>query len=264
MLYLIIGRSNTGKKKLAEELINNKLKELKLCTTAPETPKTKNKYTFVTPDEAATITNKVFTKTIDNYEYFITESQIKNSDFYITTPEDMKTIIENNPKISFHIVHCTAIATEIQKNFLTRNCTDKESEQKKLDELFESENNKFLELEKNLKDETYCIAENAITIHTFENDYEPNSIVEYTLCLSFYKTMFKNLMTITDQCVKLGVINSSEPNHCEVYFQKPDCKKSIPYELFVDSVLANEDGLTHLLKCYLGHPVELNLNPTVE
>ena len=84
LIYLIVGRTASGKNYFANLLTNKGLRRAISYTTRPKREhETDDDYHFISPMRAKLINPKLAPTEINNYEYFITEKELQNKDTFI-------------------------------------------------------------------------------------------------------------------------------------------------------------------------------------
>lgn len=87
-IFLFVGKTNTGKDTIANELVNRfGYKLLRSYTTRPKRINETNEHIFISDDEIKNYTEKMVAYTkIGEYKYFATIDQLEESDIYIIDP----------------------------------------------------------------------------------------------------------------------------------------------------------------------------------
>lgn len=276
MKYLIVGRSGRGKDTLAKMLEALGLIVIKSYSTRPKRTPDEDTHIFITPEESNKITNKIVTTVINGYEYFTTAEQVNACDVYIIDPNGVYELVKNMPDVSFHIVHCIAQDETLCKKLAIQRSDDPEKEAKIYDKRIADENAQFTAFEKQLKTPN-AISDNCTAIHTFNNDYTEETVKQYAQILYAYKKEFDNVATIVDQCVTLQILGSTEPKHVTVTYWNTETtdtrikelsakdvpilkEKSVPYEIFVDTLFADDEGFNKILHAWLSHDIHFQCN----
>lgn len=146
MLICIIGRTGSGKDYLAKKLEEKGLKQIKSYTTRPRRNENEDTHTFITKEEANTITDKIAVTEINGYEYFATYSQVKDNDIYIIDPNGLKVLSENLKDEKMIVVYVKADDNE-RKNRAINRADNKEKELDIFNKRNESEDAQFTEFE---------------------------------------------------------------------------------------------------------------------
>lgn len=251
MIYLIVGRSGSGKDYLANLLQSKGLKVVKSYTTRPKRYESEDTHIFVSKEEADAITDKVATTTINGYEYFATKSQVEGSDVYIIDPNGVAELTKNMPETSFHIVHVTADDTDRELVAINRSENPKQEK-----EIFvkrnADENAQFTEFEEKLKIEN-SIADNILAVHNFHNDYNKESAEIMVQQLITYKELFENVKAVISECIEFGILNSKTANHITTMDNQDSSEHDMPIELATDTMLAHDDSFAYLMQLWLMH-----------
>lgn len=251
MMYLIVGRTGSGKDYLAERLSDAGLRVVKSYTTRPKRTDNEDSHIFISPEEVATYTDKVSTTTINGYEYFATKSQIDNSDVFIVDPIGVEELTRNMPDTTFHIIYVKANDMDRRIHAVKR-ATDKIKEELIFDKRDESENDEFTEFEEKLKSigSNNVFAENVTTIHLYNNDYNEPTANEYLSYYLYTKELHDRMTGIVDECTSLDLLASTDENKLSI--NKTDGSvKLVTKEHFADVLLSNNDKFAELMKGYI-------------
>lgn len=253
MMYLIVGRTGSGKDYLTHLLEQEGLKVVKSYTTRPRRTENEDTHIFVTKEEADAITDKVATTTINGYEYFATATQVSESDIYIIDPNGVKELTENLPDETFHIIYVSASNIDRRFNAVKR-ADDKIKEEKVFEKRDESENEQFSEFEDKLKHaaDDGVFPSNISVIHVYENDYNEPTANEY---VQFYMHELKlhNKMTkIIEECMALDIVHPNEEDANKVNIAYKDGSiHPVTKEHFADVVLSNPNQFARLMRGYI-------------
>lgn len=252
MKYLIVGRSGTGKDTLANLLAERGLKVLKSYTTRAPRYEGEDTHIFINKDKADSYTDKIATTTINGVEYFATRKQLDECDIYIIDPNGIYELIENCPDISFHVIHMLT-DKDIAKERAANRGADYDLEAKIFESRYASEDAQFSEFEAKMA-EKKPLAENCCAFSTFTNNGDKEQIYNFSAYLYGSLQEFRNIRYITEQCINLGVLNQSEIG-CVDVAQYDENNNIItvnkPIDLFVDTVLADEEGFNRIMHAYL-------------
>ena len=105
MMYLIVGRSGSGKDYLAAKMEKRGLKVVKSYSTRPRRTENEDSHIFVSKEEADAITDKIATTEINGFEYFATKRQVEECDIYIIDPHGLYELVENMPGQIFTVIY---------------------------------------------------------------------------------------------------------------------------------------------------------------
>ncbi len=185
MKYLIIGRTGSGKDYIAKVLseIYN-LKILKSYTTRPKRNEQDDGHIFITPEEAATMADRIAEWKLDNgIEYFATRQQVLDNDIYIINPNAAIDLCQKMSElVHLKIIYVNSPSYRKRQQMAISRCVDKEKERELFKKRNQAENKEFCKFEqliyvhneKNLRKLLSIFAENSII--TFTNFYDEKSI----------------------------------------------------------------------------------------
>ena len=92
-IYLIVGKSGSGKTTIVKSLENHyNLKSIQSYTTRPKRYEDETGHIFITDKEYDRLTHVVASTEFDGYRYCATADQIENSDLYIIDPAGIDSI----------------------------------------------------------------------------------------------------------------------------------------------------------------------------
>lgn len=182
MKYLIIGRTGSGKDYIAKVLseIYN-LKILKSYTTRPKRNEQDDGHIFITPEEAATMTDRIAEWKLDNgIEYFATRQQVLDNDIYIINPDAAMDLYQKMPElVHLKIIYVNSPSYRKRQQMAISRCVDKEKEHELFKKRNQVENKEFCRFEqlvyneKNLRKLSVFAGSSIIA---FNNFYDEKSI----------------------------------------------------------------------------------------
>ncbi len=251
MKYLIIGRTGTGKDRLANELAKRGLKVLKSYATRKPRYEGEDTHIFITKEEAASYKDKIATTTINDVNYFATRKQLDESDVYIIDPNGAYELIKNCPDISFHVIHMVS-DKELTRERAIHRGSDPDKEAAIFDSRYDSEDEEFSAFEKILEKEE-PLGDNCSAFITCTNDGDKKLLYDFAGYLYGLFQEFKNLKFITEQAITLGIIDSSEIGYISLIRKDDETRTPIqePIENFVDVLLSDEASYLRLMHAYL-------------
>ena len=93
-VYLIAGRSGSGKDSIVDGVVTKGFSRIVSYTTRPRRKNEKNTHIFITDSEVDSYKDDMcaYTK-IGDYEYFATYEQLKNNDIYIIDPAGIENLL---------------------------------------------------------------------------------------------------------------------------------------------------------------------------
>lgn len=183
MKYLIIGRTGSGKDYMAKILSEKyNLKILKSYTTRPQRNEQDDGHTFITPEEAATIADRIAEWKLDNdIEYFATKQQVRDNDIYIINPEAAIRLYTNMVElVDLKIIYINAPSYRKRQQAAIRRAADKKKEREVFQKRNLAENIEFCRFEELIYNEKN-LAELATlfpgsTLITVNNFYDEDSV----------------------------------------------------------------------------------------
>lgn len=253
MMYLIVGRTGSGKDYLANLLTKENMKMVKSYTTRPKRHENEDTHIFITKEEADAITDKVATTEINGYEYFATASQVNESDIYIIDPNGVKELTKNMPDTIFHLVYVSA--DDMNRRFnAVRRAEDKIKEEMVFDSRDESEDAQFTEFENQLKelDTDNPFPENITKMYMYENDYNEPTANEYVQFLLHEKAVHDRMTNILKDSIDIGLLMKNEDNPDKFLVGNTDgSTKEVNTEHFADVILDRPEQFMQLMKGYI-------------
>lgn len=91
MLYLIMGRSGSGKTTIAQKLKDEGYKGVKSYTTRPRRDgESEDAYNFISEEEYAALPNKIAPVFFNGYHYCSTIDDIKEAELYVAEPSAVR------------------------------------------------------------------------------------------------------------------------------------------------------------------------------
>lgn len=253
MIYLIVGRTGSGKDYLANLLEKEGLNVVKSYTTRPKRSETEDTHIFITPEEAATFTDKVATTEINGHEYFATANQVNESDIYIIDPNGIKELTANMPDTTFHVIYVTANAMDRRFNAVKR-AENKIKEEQIFDSRDEDEDAQFSEFEEQLKhlDTENVFTPNVTVVHVYENDYNEATANEYVQFYMHELELHNRMTKIIDECIDLKLIMSNEDDKDKINVANTDASlRAVTKEHFADVILSNQSKMLDLMRGYI-------------
>ena len=150
LIYLIVGRTASGKNYFANLLTNKGLRRAVSYTTRPKRDhEQETDYHFVSPMRAKLIKPKLALTKINNYDYFITENELKNKDIFIIDPEGVINLAKALPNDVFHVLYLQADKDQRKKHFVQRAKYNKiKNPEDEFEKRNQAEDKRFSEFEK--------------------------------------------------------------------------------------------------------------------
>lgn len=170
LMYLIIGRSGSGKTHLVKSLLERDFKIVKTYTTRPKRYESEDTYHFIDGDTSKY--NKVAPAVINNYEYFATEEEIENKNLFVIDPQGAVQIANHMPDTTFIIYYISA-----DKD--VRKMRTSKRHNASFEERDESEDEQFTEFESHFDTDFAHLPHNIYSVTKLENDYMPGTAQDW-------------------------------------------------------------------------------------
>lgn len=178
--FLILGRTATGKDKLAKILIDNyNWTFVKSYTNRPQRENDDTLHTFVSTEEINNIPeSSIIAQTdLNNYHYCATIEQLYAADGYIVDPIGCYQLLNNYPSINFILIYLKPKEYTQQKFFaVARNSHDAKHETKVFLSRMKDENEQFDDFEIKMNTNGLKQYTNISKIITWENTYNEEDI----------------------------------------------------------------------------------------
>ncbi len=252
MIYLIVGRTSSGKDYLAKKLVSKGLVQVLSYATRPKRTANEDTHTFITPDEALQYTDRIAETKIGNYEYFATRQQVDESDIYIIDPKGLDMLTKLMPEETFHIIYVMADDMDRRTHAVARADNKIEAEEI-FDQRNAAEDEQFTAFEEKLahiKDE-FPFESNVTLIDVFENKYDVDATAQYVEFLVNNKTLHDKMSKIVKKCADTNIVEyAADTDHIRVVKQD-GTQTAVTIEHFADIILSNKDGMFDLMKQYI-------------
>jgi guanylate kinase len=259
MIYLIVGRTGSGKNHLAKLLEQRGLKEVKSYSSRPKRYDGEDGHIFISPEEVDQYEEKAAYTKIGDYEYFTTMKQINESDVYIIDPNGIKELVKNMPETTFHIVY--VYADEMSRKLHAVNRADnKLKEEDVFNKRNKAEDEQFTEFEKTFgrlpEEDNPFMAENITCCYKYDNTYDEDNAEMYAEFLAGRRIHHNRMTGIVEEAAALGIMEKSEtdPEKVKVSVSDENGNESIrtvTKEHFADSLLNNPESMAMLMRIYV-------------
>ena len=260
---LIVGRTATGKDRLANELKGRGMTLLKSYTTRPKRSADEDTHTFITNEEYEKMdkdTIAAYTE-INGNKYFATKDDVLNCDVYIIDVNGLRQISESMPDTPIIVVHMTANEEERKKRFIKRSGLDENKALKEYEERTESENTQFSEFEKILADNELSKIGNNFTVITVRNNFLPSVIVEVADFITNSIRQHSEIISLVDKASDMGLFNKDADGRIEVKISNKDeviTTHESP-DVFALKILSDHDVIGRLVSDMLTLGFSFNL-----
>ncbi len=264
MIYVIIGRTCSGKDTFASELEKQGLKRAMTWTTRPQRGPEDNKYMFISKEKAASIPeeNKFLKTVLDNgYEYFCDPSTLDQADFIILEPDGLKELCKGLPDLCVNPIYIMASDEARTERGKTR-----PGGPDAFDARNRAEAARFTDFEAHLSDDRPgYISDGA------RNCCSPyvlyNSDAQGLMDLKASAVEFRNLMQAHDRVIKIierairmHIVNLFPDGHIQVWLNTPENPEPHPEpvskDVFAGYTLSSNDGLSTLITSWLARDTD--------
>lgn len=271
LIYLIVGRTASGKNYFANLLTNKGLRRAVSYTTRPKRDhETDKDYHFVSPVRAKLIKPKLAPTKINNYDYFITENELKNKDIFIIDPKGVIDLAKALPDAVFHVLYLDAPLAQRKKHFIQRAKYNKiKNPGEEFDKRNNSEKQRFDDFEKvinaddpySMKNSDYALPDNVYAISPIKINYDDFSKINMQASNFVMDKRFHNrLINMIKKAPELGLIrkqptgkllatlqNKSQHNHQVELTPESYCEyllaNSGAFSSFIIAMLTNDRDL---------------------
>lgn len=253
LIYLIVGRTASGKTYFSNLLTNKGLRRAISYTTRPKREhETGDDYHFISPMRAKLINPKLATTTINNYDYFITEKELKNKDIFIIDPEGVIDLAKALPNAVFHVLYLDVPRKTRKAHFIQRAKYNKvKNPEEEFEKRDQSEDQRFNEFEKVIKADNpyrvqnskYTLPENIYAISPVKLDYDNFSKVNMQAANFVMDKRFHNrLINMIKHAPELGIIRQDPDGKLIATLQtknKQNHQTRLTAEQYCEYLLAN-------------------------
>ncbi len=258
MKILIVGRSGVGKDHLTNRLKQLLgMKQVLSYTTRPKRSPDEDTHIFITPEEAATYTDKVATTVINGYEYFATARQVEECDIYVIDPKGLYELMGNMPDTAFLVVYIDAVR-EQSKEMAAKRGSDSEKEKEIFEKRRASEDEQFTRFEKEI--ETMDSGYEYMLIRV-TNDYSAHAFTEAINEIVYARTMFRKTLDIVRLAKKYRVTDNTDDRRYVVWYRNEGGmeQRIVGEQIFAAMTMNNNDLFGHIVKELLTGSVDIRL-----
>ena len=209
ILYLIVGRTGSGKSTLEKKLVEHGFTTVKSYATRPARTPDEDTHIFISDEEAdALIPDAVAQTQIGKYRYFATQQQVENADVYVIDPNGVDEICQKVTDRAIHIIYVIADEKNRRAHAIARE-SDHESAAKAFDERQSAEDARFITFEKNL--DSYTALPSPVTmVHNLFNTYQDADLEGEAIRISNQQQMHVNLVKVVKRAVQRGFLDADE------------------------------------------------------
>lgn len=215
MMYLIIGRTGSGKTHLANLLERRGLSRVKSRTTRAPRSENEDGYIFVSEDDAAACTDRITDTVINGATYYTTPDDLVEKDFYVIDPIGAKKLAEAMPDETFVILYVSAADDALRKAHATDR--DDAYTPEAFDARNADEDEQFSEFEHQISDSTDMsamdIPDNVRAVHVIVNDYALETLRNEAIAQRNQMVLVRRIATLVTDAAAQGVMKSDESGH---------------------------------------------------
>lgn len=276
MKIVIVGRSGSGKSRLAGILQANGLSLLRTCTTRPRRRPEEDGYVFLTTEEAAGIParEKLVPTVIDGYEYFTTAGSVANSDVMILEPDGVAAVLASMPDTAFLVVNMIVGNEEKASDLAAARSDDPEREREVYARRRADEEPRFARFDHEFGEGSEpgpmfpesAFHRNCQASVRFVNDFEPGRLDGLAGRLVARWRAHANLEAILEQCADMGILRR-DGDRVVLYGSSGGEQVSAPLsvdnvaEIMLSEADAYPSGLSSLMVEWLGHELTIGVPP---
>jgi hypothetical protein len=214
MIYLIVGRTATGKDTFAKILEEYDLKVVKSRTTRPKRDANDDSHIFVKDVEDGALAKN----TICGYDYYILPEDLESKDVYIVDPKGAFDIARAMPNTAFVVAFIDA-DYEVRKDaYLKRNlhATDEDFEERNSFE--DADMTKMVDSIRSDKSISKCNWPGNIVLATYISNNHKNKITlaAKAAAIAGTKSAADNTKAVIEIAIKAGVLEENPKNSSEI------------------------------------------------
>ena len=252
-MYLIVGRTASGKDYLAHLLEKHDMHGVLSRTTRPKRGDNDTSHIFVTPEEAATQTNRVAFTSINGYEYYALDSDVIDKQWYIIDPNGITPLTESMPDTEFHIIYVSANDDTRKQKYLSRaKGDDAKAEFASRDA---SEDEQFTKFEDMLRDNEHTdsmqLPKNVREIRILPNDFTEKTMIDAADKFAADWRTHKSLANIVLQCIEYGIFQTNESNEVQVIDKNTGGPTFVRPEFVADMLMKDSRSFSIVMQEYL-------------
>ena len=256
MIYLIVGRTGSGKDYLANKLVEKGLKAVKSYATRPPRFEGEDSHIFISKDEAATYTDKVATTQIGEFEYFATVKQVNESDIYIIDPKGLYELTDNMPDETFVVIYVFAEDDAQRKLRALKRVAhkDKIKEEEVFNKRNAAEDDQFTDFEHTLWDaydesEDELVSspfnENVIEVMMYANKYDAEETDKYVNSIIENYKYHKIITQLVEDSKQYGIFEIKDNKFA---IASEDSKRYVSAEYLARLLISNPDQMVSFQK----------------
>lgn len=256
-MYLVIGRTASGKTTLTDELAKRGLRVVESYTTRPKRTPDETGHTFITKEEAERLLpNAVATSELNGNLYFATREQIENADVYVIDPNGAKELTENMPDIPFQLIYISATPNIRRARYEARGNAGidfdaREAEETEQFDAFETDLDNIDSMAKNITGAYICV--NA------DEKEQLGIFVDAITQLNTLQQCFADIMRLDNT---MFLPKGQDPNLRTIFLTDTQTGKTEKVEATINQAVAY--GITDAVRFQaMLEPIMINFAPTI-
>lgn len=207
MIYLILGRTASGKDMLGDFLEKEGINQI-ISKTTRKKRNDDDKHVFVDEKTYENDKENILVETvIDDNRYYITKDMLTDDSFYIIDPDTAKILIEKTPDVAYHIFYVSSDNKEIRKErYLNRDEKANEDEFIKRDN---SEDKMFKDFEEDIVNDVIYDAfkTNLLKINVLNNSTNDKRHLEvFAREIKRLNTQFKRVKSLVNVLIDENMV----------------------------------------------------------
>ena len=253
MMYLIVGRTASGKDYLAHLLEKQNLNGVLSRTTRPKRGDDDNSHIFVTPEQAKKDNNRVAFTSSNGYEYYALDTDVLDKQWYIIDPNGIEPLAKAMLDTEFHIIYVSANDEERKRRYIERaKCDDPESGFESRNASEDEQFTKFEEmLNNNEHTDSMPLPSNIREIRILPNDFKEKTMVDAADKFAADWRTHKSLSNIVLQCIEFGIFQTNDNNEIQVIDKNTNSPTYVRPEFVADILMKDSHSLSIVIQEFL-------------
>lgn len=254
MMFLIVGRTASGKDRLANEMCALGMTQVKSRTTRPRRTPDEDTHVFV--DEAtaeAEAPHAVAATNIAGVTYYATDDDIRDADIYVVDPKGVRNLCRNMPNEVFHVIYVMA-DDKLRRSHAIARADDPEAAAAIFDERDPKEAPDFEEFRLMCTDQPEALPEPVVSVMVIDNDYEPATLTNIANRLNNWKHQFEGVRDMVCDLSRYNLFDIDEDN----LFRADRGDERLRYSLdqVCATYLADDEQLAALTRSWLARKAD--------
>lgn len=249
MLFLIVGKSASGKDTLAHALEEHGLTQVISRTDRDPRYEDEATHIFVDADTAKTEAGSAVAATeIAGHTYYALDEDIEAHDIYVVDPRGVRDLCRNMPDEVFHVVYVDA-DDALRKSHAIARAEDPELASKLFDERNASEAPDFEEFRLLCTDQPEALPQQVVAVTVIRNDYTPSTLGNTASRLADWKRQFEGVRHMICELSHYDLFDIDDDCHLRADIGNERVRISLDAATAV--FLADDAQLASLTRSYL-------------